>query len=100
MVVEKVVDIRGSRCPLPLLEARREIGHIGIGKVLELRSSDSQCRTDIRMWAGKVGHEFLGFVPDAGYDRIFVRRMASRWSASASRASSNTRRAATYSGSS
>jgi len=75
VVAEKVVDTRGSRCPLPLLDVRREIVHVDVGNVLELWSSDSQCRTDVRAWAEKVGHEFLGFVPAAGYDRIFVRRV-------------------------
>jgi tRNA 2-thiouridine synthesizing protein A len=74
VMAEKVVDTRGSRCPLPLLDIRREIVHVDVGDVLELWSSDSQCRTDVRAWAGKSGHEFLGFVPAAGYDRIFVRR--------------------------
>jgi TusA-related sulfurtransferase len=71
---EKVVDTRGSRCPLPLLDVRRGIVEVDVGCVLELWSSDSQCRTDVRAWADKVGHEFLGFMPAAGYDRIFVRR--------------------------
>jgi TusA-related sulfurtransferase len=75
VAAENVVDTRGSRCPLPLLDVRREIVHVGIGNVLELWSSDEQCRKDVRAWAGKVGHEFLGFVPDVGYDRIFVRRL-------------------------
>ena len=74
VTAEKVVDTRGSRCPLPLLDVRREIVHVDVGNVLELWSSDLQCRTDVRAWADKVGHEFLGFVADAGYDRIFVRR--------------------------
>lgn len=74
VVAEKVVDTRGSRCPLPLLDIRRDIVHVGVGDVVELWSSDSQCRTDVRAWAEKVGHEFLGFVAAAGYDRIFVRR--------------------------
>ena len=71
---EKIVDTRGSRCPLPLLDVRREIVHVEVGNVLELWSSDSQCRKDVSAWASKVGHEFLGYVADAGYDRIFVRR--------------------------
>jgi tRNA 2-thiouridine synthesizing protein A len=74
VVAEKIVDTRGSRCPLPLLDARREIVHVDVGDVLELWSSDSQCRTDVRAWADKVGHEFLGFVAAVGYDRILVRR--------------------------
>ena len=74
VVAERVVDTRGSRCPLPLLDARREIVHLAVGGVLELWSSDTECRREVEAWARKVGHECLGFVPDAGYDRIFVRR--------------------------
>ncbi len=75
LLADKVVDTRGAPCPLPLLDARREISKLALGGVLELWSSDSQCKTDVGAWAGKVGHEFLGFVPSLGYDRIFVRRV-------------------------
>lgn len=72
---EKVVDARGSACPGPLLEAKKGIGSVAVGSVLEIRSSDEATRRDIPIWSNKVGHEFLGFVTaDEGYDRIFVRR--------------------------
>jgi tRNA 2-thiouridine synthesizing protein A len=48
---------------------------VGIGEVLEIRSSDKGTRNDIPIWAKKVGHEFLGVLEaDEGYDRIFVKR--------------------------
>ena len=73
--VAKVVDARGSACPGPLLEAKKGIGGVSVGAVLEVRSSDPGTRNDIPIWAGKVGHEFLGFLEaDEGYDRLFVRR--------------------------
>jgi TusA-related sulfurtransferase len=73
-VAARVVDTRGSRCPLPLLGVRREIVHVGIGEVLELWVNDKRCRTIVRAWAKKARHDFLGFAADAGYDRIYVRR--------------------------
>jgi len=73
--VAKVVDARGSACPGPLLEAKKGIGAVSVGGVLEVRSNDPGTRKDIPIWAGKVGHEFLGFLEaDEGYDRIFVQR--------------------------
>lgn len=69
-----VVDARGSACPGPLLEAKKAIGKVKVGEVLEILSSDSGTKRDIPAWAGKVGHEFIGVVPADGFDRIFVRR--------------------------
>jgi len=45
-----------------------------VGEVLEVYSNDSGTRTDIPAWANKVGHEYLGVVEAAGYDKHFVRR--------------------------
>lgn len=70
----KVVDARGSACPGPLLEAKKGIGAVSIGSVLEIWSGDPATKTDISAWAAKVGHTFLGTLPADGYDRVFVRR--------------------------
>ena len=70
----KVVDARGCACPGPLLEAKKAIGTVGIGQVLEVWSNDPGTKQDIPVWARKVGHEPLGVLPGEGYDRIFVLR--------------------------
>jgi TusA-related sulfurtransferase len=68
------VDARGSACPGPLLEAKKGIGKVKVGEVLEVLSSDSGTRTDIPAWAKKVGHEYLGIVEADGCDKLYVRR--------------------------
>jgi tRNA 2-thiouridine synthesizing protein A len=70
----KVVDARGSACPGPLLEAKKGIGEIKVGEVLEIWSGDARTKEDIPKWAAKVGHEFMGALIAEGYDRIFLRR--------------------------
>lgn len=71
----KAVDARGSACPGPLLEAKKGIGTIKIGEVLEVWSGDAKTKDQLPQWAKKVGHEFLGYVAAAGYDRLFIKRM-------------------------
>lgn len=71
----KVVDARGSACPGPLLEAKKGIGTVPVGEVLEVWSGDANTKNDIPRWAAKVGHEFLGVLEADGYDRLFLRRM-------------------------
>jgi TusA-related sulfurtransferase len=68
------VDARGSACPGPILEAKKGIGKVKVGEILEVLSGDPGTRKDIPAWAGKVGHDFLGLVEADGYDRLFVRR--------------------------
>jgi len=70
----KTVDARGAACPGPLLEAKKAMGGVPVGEVLELWSSDSQTKNDVAAWAGKVGHEFLGVADADGYERVFIRR--------------------------
>lgn len=71
---EKTVDARGTACPGPLLEAKRALTTVSKGGVMEVLSSDPSTNQDIPLWAGKVGHEFLGTIEEAGYWRLFVRR--------------------------
>ena len=71
----KVVDARGSACPGPLLEAKKGIGSVQVGEVLEIWSGDAKTKDDIPKWATKVGHEYLGHITAEGYDRLFLRRL-------------------------
>ena len=71
----KVVDARGSACPGPLLEAKKGVGAVKVGEVLEIWSGDPRTKEDIPKWSKKVGHEFLGsLAAEGGYDRIFIKR--------------------------
>ena len=70
----EIIDARGAACPGPLLEAKKGMGKVAIGEVIEVWSSDPVTKTDMGAWAGKVGHEFLGVIEADGYDRVFLRR--------------------------
>ena len=72
--VAKVVDARGSACPGPLLEAKKGIGGVRVGEILEILSGDPDTKNIIPPWAKKVGHDYLGYLTSEGYDRIFVTR--------------------------
>jgi tRNA 2-thiouridine synthesizing protein A len=71
---DKIVDARGTACPGPLLEAKKAVGGVTVGQVIEVKSNDAGSRKDIAAWAGKIGHEFLGLLEADGHDRLFVRR--------------------------
>jgi tRNA 2-thiouridine synthesizing protein A len=70
----KTADARAMACPGPLLEAKKSIGLVKVGEVLEVWSGDPNTKQDMPRWCQKVGHEFLGVVTADGYDRLFIRR--------------------------
>ena len=74
ITADKIVDARGAACPGPLLEAKKGIGAVPVGAVLEIWSSDPVTKSDIGAWSAKVGHGFLGVLVAYGYERVFVRR--------------------------
>ncbi len=74
VTAEKVVDARGTACPGPLLAAKKAIGEISSGQIMEILSADEGTRRDIPKWATKKGHEYLGTVEDSGFFRIFMKK--------------------------
>ena len=70
----EVVDARAMACPGPLLEAKKSIGKVNVGEILELWSGEATTKNDMPRWCAKVGHEYLGDLAAEGYDRLFIRR--------------------------
>lgn len=71
---DKIVDARGTACPGPLLAAKKAIGEINSGEIMEILSSDEGTRRDIPKWASKKGHEYLGTVEESGYFKIYMKK--------------------------
>ena len=72
--VDKTVDARGTACPGPLLEAKKAIGTIDSGQILEVLSSDEGTKKDLPKWCTKKGHDYMGIVEEPGYFRIFMKK--------------------------
>ena len=72
--VAKSVDARGTACPGPLLEAKKAIGTVKSGEVMEVLSADEGTKVDIPKWCTKQGHEYLGTLDESGYFRIFLKK--------------------------
>lgn len=72
--VNKSVDARGTACPGPLLEAKKSIGQIGSGEIMEVLSADEGTKIDIPKWCKKQGHEYLGTVDESGFFKIYLKK--------------------------
>ncbi len=75
VVVDKVLDARGSFCPGPLMEMIRAVKEVPVGTVVAVLSTESGSKRDIPLWAQKAGQEFIGSFREDGYDKIVVRKV-------------------------
>jgi tRNA 2-thiouridine synthesizing protein A len=50
MAFDKVFDARGMNCPMPLVNARKEVGKLGLGEVLKVMATDRGSVADFQGW--------------------------------------------------
>ena len=71
---DKIVDARGTACPGPLLAAKKGIGDLESGEIMEIYSSDEGTKHDIPKWCAKMSHDFLGIAEEDSYSRLFLKK--------------------------
>ncbi len=70
-----VVDARGRRCPLPVLDLARALRAVAVGDTVTVEADDPAARPDIAAWCRLRGHDYLGEAPAAdGTPGFTVRR--------------------------
>ena len=48
---DKLLDARGLNCPMPLVNARKELGKLDLGQVLKVLATDRGSVADFQGWA-------------------------------------------------
>jgi tRNA 2-thiouridine synthesizing protein A len=69
----RTLDVRGLRCPLPLIRARAALGDLAQGDVLEVLATDPEAPIDLAALAADAALEF-DVAPDGGGWRITLLR--------------------------
>ena len=55
-----ILDARGRRCPLPILDLARHIGEVAVGDTIVVEADDPAARPDVVAWCRMRGQEFVG----------------------------------------
>ncbi|RIQ14448.1 sulfurtransferase TusA family protein [Jiangella rhizosphaerae] len=66
-----VLDCRGMRCPLPIIELARHIGDVEVGAAVTVLADDPAAASDVPAWCRMRSHEYVG----ADGDAYTVRRL-------------------------
>ncbi|WP_407276435.1 sulfurtransferase TusA family protein [Halothiobacillus sp. DCM-1] len=58
-----VLDARGLRCPLPLLQARKALSTLSAGARLTVMVSDPGAPADFTAYCAQTGHRLIEILP-------------------------------------
>jgi TusA-related sulfurtransferase len=55
-----ILDCRGRRCPLPIIDLARAIADVPVRGTITVEADDPAAGPDITAWCEMRGHEFVG----------------------------------------
>jgi tRNA 2-thiouridine synthesizing protein A len=68
------LDVTGLSCPLPVLRARKALGPLAPGAVLEVLASDPGSLEDFQAFCGLAGHSLIGQSSVSGVLRFLIKK--------------------------
>ncbi len=74
--IAATADVRGLSCPMPVVKAKKAIGQVQPGEVIEILASDRGSVKDIPAWCQAAGHTLIRMDESDGVFRYLVRRGA------------------------
>ena len=66
------LDLTGLKCPLPVLKARRQVGMMTAGTVLEVKADDPAAPLDFDHFCETSSHRLIGSETIAGVFHIMI----------------------------
>jgi len=74
--VDKVMDLKGLPCPMPVVKVSKGIKEIEVGQVIEAQTTDPGALTDFPAWARTSGNKILKTDQDGKVITFFIKRTA------------------------
>ena len=73
----RVLDCRGRRCPLPVIELARALPGVAVGDMLTVVADDPAARHEVPAWCRLRAQEYVGAdASDDGVPRYTIRRLS------------------------
>ena len=71
----RVVDVRGTFCPQPIIETARAVREVEVGEDVLVVATDRGLRSDMPAWCKATGNELVSLTEKEGVVEARVRRL-------------------------
>jgi rhodanese-related sulfurtransferase/TusA-related sulfurtransferase len=72
--VDMGLDCKGLACPMPIVKTKKAMEGLAPGQVIEVKATDKGSTVDIKSWASKVGHQYIGTKHEGDVLMHYVRK--------------------------
>ncbi|MFB4212703.1 sulfurtransferase TusA family protein [Shouchella sp. JSM 1781072] len=73
MKYDLLVDAKGLACPMPIVRTKKAMKDIKPGSVVQIQATDKGSTADLKAWAQKAGHSYIGTVEDGDILKHYLR---------------------------
>ena len=74
--VEKVMDLKGLPCPMPVVKVSKGIKEVEVGEVIEALTTDPGSLSDFPAWAKTSGNEIVKTEQEDKLIKFYIKRLA------------------------
>lgn len=72
--IDQELDVRGLRCPLPILRTKKSLAEMSSGQLLRIIATDPNTVTDFYAFARQTGHQLLSATEPPANEFVFLLR--------------------------
>ena len=73
--VDRVLDVTGLDCPLPILKTKVELAKMQSGEVLQVLATDPLAPLDFRAFCARTQHELVQLIETGERAEFFIRKV-------------------------
>lgn len=74
MEANKVLDVKGLTCPIPIVKTKKEMDTLRSRDILEVHATDKGAKSDLTAWAQSGGHELIKDEEENGVFKFWLRK--------------------------
>ena len=72
----KKLDVRGKKCPVPIVKAKKALNNVPPGGVLQVLATDPGSKADFEAFCRSTGNELMESSEDDGVFTYLIKRAA------------------------
>jgi tRNA 2-thiouridine synthesizing protein A len=72
--VDKVMDLKGLACPMPVVKVSKGIKEVELGQVIEAETTDPGSLADFPAWARTSGNEIVKTDQSGDVIKFYIKR--------------------------
>jgi len=72
--VDKVMDLKGLACPMPVVKVSKGIKEVEVGQVIEAETTDPGSLADFPAWAKTTGNEIVKTDQSGDVIKFYIKR--------------------------